>query len=98
MDGSFCPSIAYALASVPAAELTVFSKLPTACRSYRETLNKRDNVEDPVEKDRLLKDCHKRCALRTLKVLETNGGIFIKLGQHLVCAQPAKTLTNVSEC
>ena len=27
--------------------------------------------------------CHKRCAERTLKVLEQNGSIFIKLGQHL---------------
>lgn len=33
----------------------------------------------------MLKACHKRCAERTLKVLEKNGGIFIKLGQHLVC-------------
>lgn len=32
----------------------------------------------------MLKACHKRCAERTLKVLEKNGGIFIKLGQHLV--------------
>jgi predicted unusual protein kinase regulating ubiquinone biosynthesis (AarF/ABC1/UbiB family) len=34
----------------------------------------------------VLKACHKRCALRTLKVLEQSGGIFIKLGQHLVGA------------
>ena len=27
--------------------------------------------------------CHRRCAERTLKVLEKNGSIFIKLGQHL---------------
>lgn len=32
----------------------------------------------------MLRACHKRCAERTLKVLEKNGGIFIKLGQHLV--------------
>lgn len=32
----------------------------------------------------MLKACHKRCALRTLAVLEKNGGVFIKLGQHLV--------------
>lgn len=32
----------------------------------------------------MLKACHKRCAERTLRVLEKNGGIFIKLGQHLV--------------
>lgn len=31
----------------------------------------------------VLKACHKRCAERTLKVLEQNGSIFIKLGQHL---------------
>lgn len=30
-----------------------------------------------------LKACHKRCAERTLRVLEQNGSIFIKLGQHL---------------
>ena len=30
-----------------------------------------------------LKACHKRCAERTLEVLERNGSIFIKLGQHL---------------
>lgn len=27
--------------------------------------------------------CHKRCAERTLKAMEQNGSIFIKLGQHL---------------
>ncbi|KAM3072282.1 hypothetical protein ACMFMG_009093 [Clarireedia jacksonii] len=31
----------------------------------------------------MLGDCHQRCANRTLKVLEKNGSIFIKLGQHL---------------
>lgn len=30
-----------------------------------------------------LKGCHQRCADRTLRVLEQNGSIFIKLGQHL---------------
>ncbi|KAL9014618.1 MAG: hypothetical protein Q9173_000733 [Seirophora scorigena] len=30
-----------------------------------------------------LKACHQRCADRTLRVLEENGSIFIKLGQHL---------------
>jgi len=41
---------------------------------------KHDNAE---ERDRVLKECHKRCAERTLKVCERNGSIFIKLGQHL---------------
>lgn len=51
--------------------------------SYRTTLNQKETVEDPDEQAQLLKDCHKRCAERTLKVMEKNGGIFIKLGQHL---------------
>lgn len=53
--------------------------------SYRSTLKKRDGLEDGEEQEKLLSECHKRCAVRTLKVLEKNGGIFIKLGQHLVC-------------
>jgi len=52
--------------------------------SYRTTLSQRENVQDAEESNRLLKACHKRCADRTLKVLEKSGGIFIKLGQHLV--------------
>jgi aarF domain-containing kinase len=36
-----------------------------------------------VDAAELLKACHKRCAERTLRVLEKNGSIFIKLGQHL---------------
>ena len=31
----------------------------------------------------ILNACHKRCAERTLRVMEKNGSIFIKLGQHL---------------
>ncbi len=54
--------------------------------SYRVTLNQNEKIEDEQERDRALKACHKRCAERTLKVLEKNGGIFIKLGQHLVSA------------
>lgn len=30
-----------------------------------------------------LKACHKKCAERTLRAMEKNGSIFIKLGQHL---------------
>ena len=53
-------------------------------RSYRRTLNQRDGLDDEQEQQRLLSACHKRCAERTLRVLEQCGGIFIKLGQHLV--------------
>jgi aarF domain-containing kinase len=47
-------------------------------------LNQNDKTEDEAERTRSLKACHQRCADRTLKVLEKNGSIFIKLGQHLV--------------
>jgi aarF domain-containing kinase len=49
--------------------------------SYRTTLNQTSG--SPEEQDAMLKACHKRCAERTLVVLEKNGSIFIKLGQHL---------------
>jgi aarF domain-containing kinase len=55
----------------------------TVC-SYRVTLNYNEKLDDQEEQAKLLKDCHQRCADRTLKVLEKNGSIFIKLGQHLV--------------
>lgn len=55
--------------------------------SYRKTLKYNEQISDDEEKSRLLKDCHQRCADRTLKVLEKNGSIFIKLGQHLVSFQ-----------
>ncbi|BFZ54343.1 hypothetical protein PYCC9005_001377 [Savitreella phatthalungensis] len=35
--------------------------------------------EDPL----VMSDCHLKCAKRTLAVLEKNGGIYIKLGQHV---------------
>lgn len=58
--------------------------LTLSCDSYRKTLDRREKTTDDTERDTLLTTCHKRCAERTLRVLEKNGGIFIKLGQHLV--------------
>ena len=50
--------------------------------SYRRTINKQvDRAQE--EYISLLKECHKRCAQRTLIAMEKNGSIFIKLGQHL---------------
>ena len=46
---------------------------------YRRTLKKH---EDP-DYQRLLSECHKRCADQTLIAMKKNGSIFIKLGQHL---------------
>ena len=43
----------------------------------------KEKRDDPDEEASILKACHKRCAQRTLQVLEKNGSIFIKLGQHL---------------
>ncbi|KAK3296804.1 ABC1 family-domain-containing protein [Chaetomium fimeti] len=61
----------------------VASTLVLCINDYRTTLNQRDKLDDVEEREHVLKACHKRCADRTLKVLERNGGIFIKLGQHL---------------
>lgn len=68
-----------------AAERTgrVAAALAICINDYRTTLNARATIEDTGEQDKLLNSCHKRCAERTLVVLEKNGGIFIKLGQHL---------------
>ncbi len=62
--------------------------------SYRVTLAKNEKTIDKEERDKRLEACHQRCANRTLKVLERNGSIFIKLGQHLVCCiQPESCIS-----
>ncbi|KAI1162790.1 ABC1-domain-containing protein [Nemania serpens] len=61
----------------------VAAALTICINDYRTSLNEREKSDDPAEKDTILRQCHERCAVRTLKVLEKNGGIFIKLGQHL---------------
>ncbi|RCI12759.1 hypothetical protein L249_1044 [Ophiocordyceps polyrhachis-furcata BCC 54312] len=67
-----------------AAERTgrVATALVICINDYRTTLNAKA-ASDDKDGGELLKACHKRCAERTLRVLEKNGGIFIKLGQHL---------------
>ncbi|KAK0760204.1 hypothetical protein N5P37_007284 [Trichoderma harzianum] len=71
--------------SYEAAERTgrVVAALAVCINDYRTTLNTKAMIDDKERQDEILKACHKRCAERTLKVLEKNGGIFIKLGQHL---------------
>ncbi|RFU27927.1 hypothetical protein B7463_g8418, partial [Scytalidium lignicola] len=68
-----------------AAERTgrVITTLAVCINDYRVTLNENEKSQDEQENDTRLRACHKRCADRTLKVLEKNGSIFIKLGQHL---------------
>ena len=48
---------------------------------YKLTLAKSYSSDD--EKWNALSRCHKRCAERVLAVLKSNGGVFIKLGQHI---------------
>ncbi|OBT75857.1 hypothetical protein VF21_04378 [Pseudogymnoascus sp. 05NY08] len=58
--------------------------LAKCINDYRVTLNHNEKTpEDEDENTKRLKACHQRCASRTLRVLEQNGSIFIKLGQHL---------------
>jgi aarF domain-containing kinase len=62
----------------------VLGALAVCINEYRVALNAVDATTDEHERARLLRECHRRCAERTLRVLERNGSIFIKLGQHLV--------------
>ena len=48
---------------------------------YRMTMRRKYTDEEEKRMD--MSECHTRCATRTLKVFEKNGGIYIKLGQHL---------------
>ncbi|ONH69690.1 ABC1 family protein MCP2 [Cyberlindnera fabianii] len=48
---------------------------------YKRTLGK--EYETNTEKHQAMSKCHKKCAEITLKALEKNGGIYIKLGQHI---------------
>ncbi|THW75147.1 ABC1-domain-containing protein [Aureobasidium pullulans] len=60
----------------------VVSTLALNINDYRRTLNQYDALPEP-DYQALLKACHQRCAERTLVVLQKNGSIFVKLGQHL---------------
>lgn len=61
----------------------VLGTLAVCINDYRVTLNQNEKTEDEEQRNKTLKACHQRCADRTLEVLEKNGSIFIKLGQHL---------------
>jgi aarF domain-containing kinase len=58
-----------------------FKHVADLMRSYTKTL-KGENWDDE-EFQRQMAACHKRCAERSLRTMEKNGSIFIKLGQHL---------------
>jgi len=48
---------------------------------YRKTLNKKYGSKE--EEGEALRQCHLRSAHRVLKALQENGGLYIKLGQHI---------------
>lgn len=48
---------------------------------YRMAMQRKFDDEDDQARD--MSECHLRCARRALGVFEKNGGIYIKLGQHL---------------
>lgn len=48
---------------------------------YRNVLGK--DFDDPHERNKALSEAHLKAARITLKALERNGGVFIKLGQHV---------------
>ncbi|KAN0062190.1 hypothetical protein ACQY0O_005369 [Thecaphora frezii] len=61
---------------------TTIAKAVALCVwDYRKTLNaKYDDAEAEQEE---LRQCHLRSANRILVALQTNGGLYVKLGQHL---------------
>ncbi|KAG6032100.1 hypothetical protein E4U41_007319 [Claviceps citrina] len=61
----------------------VVAVLAICINDYRTTLNAMAATDAVDEQNNVLRACHKRCAERTLRAMEKNGGIFIKLGQHL---------------
>ncbi|AMD21708.1 HFL148Wp [Eremothecium sinecaudum] len=51
------------------------------CYHYKRTLSKKYSSDEEYQE--ALSKCHKKCALIALRALEKNGGIHIKLGQHI---------------
>lgn len=62
--------------------ITVVGQATLRCfYNYKKVLRK--TFIDKELRNIELERCHKKCALITLHALQTNGGIFIKLGQHI---------------
>lgn len=61
---------------------TTIAKAVALCVwDYRKTLNQK--YADSKEEQEALRQCHLRSAHRVLKALQENGGLYIKLGQHI---------------
>lgn len=48
---------------------------------YKTTLD--THYDSPEEREKALSACHLHCAKITLRALQTNAGVYIKLGQHI---------------
>ncbi|KAL8883064.1 MAG: hypothetical protein Q9198_000049 [Flavoplaca austrocitrina] len=70
-------------AAVVQRSARVFGALLLNVNDYRTVLKFKDEDKYEARWQSILKACHQRCADRTFRVLEQNGSIFIKLGQHL---------------
>ncbi|PWN49959.1 ABC1-domain-containing protein [Violaceomyces palustris] len=70
----------YALLAI--SRSTTIAKAVALCVwDYRKTLNAKYSSKEEEREE--LRRCHLRSAQRVLVALQTNGGLYIKLGQHL---------------
>ena len=61
---------------------TTIAKAVALCMwDYRKTLNAK--YDSKAEEQEELRQCHLRSAHRVLEALQKNGGLYVKLGQHL---------------
>ncbi|WFD30718.1 hypothetical protein MSPP1_001742 [Malassezia sp. CBS 17886] len=60
---------------------TIVSAVGLCVWDYRRVLNA--SHASAAEEEEHLRQCHLRCARRLLEALQANGGLYIKLGQHL---------------
>ena len=60
---------------------TIIKAVALCMWDYRRTLNARYSSKE--EEDESLRQCHLRSSQRLLRALQANGGLYIKLGQHI---------------
>ncbi|KAK6517239.1 hypothetical protein TWF281_003904 [Arthrobotrys megalospora] len=78
--GSYVSESPYHAVMALERTMRVASATARCIQDYRHTLALDNGSSDYAPS---LSACHQRCAQRALKVMEKNGSIFIKLGQHL---------------
>ncbi|KAK6351694.1 hypothetical protein TWF718_004844 [Orbilia javanica] len=78
--GSYVSESPYHAVMALERTMRVASATARCIQDYRHVLALDNDSPDYASS---LSKCHQRCAERALKVMEKNGSIFIKLGQHL---------------